>query len=58
MQPPELGKPSTPSTEKPTEPQRSWWPLNELPSNTVPYTVHALGEIAFGSILSTIDWPA
>ncbi|MFJ1795366.1 NUDIX hydrolase [Kitasatospora griseola] len=35
-----------------------WWPLDGLPSNTVPYTVHALGEIARGSTLSTVGWPA
>ncbi|MFF2658176.1 NUDIX domain-containing protein [Kitasatospora sp. NPDC058032] len=35
-----------------------YWPLDGLPSNTVPYTVHALGEITRGATLSTVGWPA
>ncbi|MFJ8628166.1 NUDIX domain-containing protein [Kitasatospora sp. NPDC093550] len=35
-----------------------WWPLDGLPSNTVPYTAHALGEIVRGGTLSTVGWPA
>ncbi len=34
-----------------------WWPLDGLPSKTVPYTVLALREIARGSALSTAGWP-
>nr|BEK67457.1 NUDIX hydrolase [Kitasatospora purpeofusca] len=32
------------------------WPLDSLPADTVPYTVHALAEIARGSVLSTVGW--
>ncbi|WP_052390817.1 NUDIX hydrolase [Streptomyces sp. NRRL B-24484] len=35
-----------------------WWPLDRLPADTVPYTVHALGEIARGNLLSTLSRPA
>ncbi|MER7773348.1 NUDIX domain-containing protein [Kitasatospora sp. NPDC096140] len=35
-----------------------YWPLDQLPTDTVPYTVHALGEITRGSALSTVGWPA
>ncbi|MFB7667602.1 NUDIX domain-containing protein [Kitasatospora sp. NPDC056138] len=35
-----------------------WWPLDRLPADIVPYTAHALGEIARGNPLSTIGWPA
>lgn len=35
-----------------------FWPLDQLPSDTVPYTAHALGEITRGSALSTVGWPA
>ncbi|WP_234355443.1 NUDIX hydrolase [Kitasatospora aureofaciens] len=34
------------------------WPLNRLPADIVPYTAHALTEIARGSRLSTVGWPA
>ncbi|MFJ6378613.1 NUDIX domain-containing protein [Kitasatospora sp. NPDC092039] len=34
-----------------------WWPLVGLPADTVPYTRHALGEIARGNALSTVGWP-
>ncbi|MET9398983.1 NUDIX domain-containing protein [Kitasatospora sp. NPDC002965] len=33
-----------------------WWPLDGLPHDTVPYTVHALGEIGRGRTLSTLGW--
>ncbi|MEU3569167.1 NUDIX domain-containing protein [Kitasatospora sp. NPDC036755] len=35
-----------------------FWPLDQLPADTVPYTAHALGEITRGSTLSTVGWPA
>ncbi|MEV4558378.1 NUDIX domain-containing protein [Kitasatospora sp. NPDC049285] len=35
-----------------------FWPLDQLPANTVPYTAHALGQITRGSALSTVGWPA
>ncbi|MFG3052297.1 NUDIX domain-containing protein [Kitasatospora sp. NPDC048239] len=38
--------------------QLRWWPLDGLPADTVPYTAHALGEIARGSALSTVGWTA
>ncbi|MEV0533767.1 NUDIX domain-containing protein [Kitasatospora sp. NPDC050463] len=33
------------------------WRLDQLPTDTVPYTVHALGEITRGSALSTVGRP-
>ncbi|MEV7783204.1 NUDIX domain-containing protein [Kitasatospora sp. NPDC088351] len=35
-----------------------WWPIGRLPADIVPYTAHALGEIACGNLLSTVGWPA
>ncbi|MCX4758650.1 NUDIX hydrolase [Kitasatospora purpeofusca] len=35
-----------------------WWPLDSLPADTVPYTVHALAEIGRGSTLSIVGWAA
>ncbi|MEU9044449.1 MULTISPECIES: NUDIX domain-containing protein [unclassified Kitasatospora] len=35
-----------------------WWPPDGLPADTVPYTAHALGEIARSSTLSTVGWDA
>ncbi|MGK4585352.1 NUDIX hydrolase [Kitasatospora sp. HPMI-4] len=35
-----------------------WWPLDRLPDDIVPYTAHALGEIARGNRLSTVGWSA
>ncbi|MFJ6773158.1 hypothetical protein ACIQOV_19760 [Kitasatospora sp. NPDC091257] len=35
----------------------AFWPLDQLPTDTVPYTVHALGEITRGSAPSTVGWP-
>ncbi|WP_224277937.1 NUDIX domain-containing protein [Streptomyces sp. LS1784] len=35
-----------------------WWSLGRLPDDIVPYTAHALAEIACGSRLSTVGWPA
>ncbi|MER7846190.1 NUDIX domain-containing protein [Kitasatospora sp. NPDC096077] len=35
-----------------------WWPLDGLPSSTVPYTVQALAEIGRGNALSTVGWAA
>ncbi|GGQ88107.1 NUDIX hydrolase [Kitasatospora griseola] len=35
-----------------------FWPFDELPTSTVPYTVHALGRITRGSALSTLGRPA
>ncbi|MET8540227.1 NUDIX domain-containing protein [Kitasatospora sp. NPDC004799] len=34
------------------------WPLDRLPEDIVPYTAHALGEIARSNPLSTVGWPA
>ncbi|MGW4890681.1 NUDIX hydrolase [Kitasatospora sp. NPDC004240] len=34
-----------------------WWPLGALPADTVPYTAHALNQIALGSRLSVVGWP-
>ncbi|MEV7181285.1 NUDIX domain-containing protein [Kitasatospora sp. NPDC093679] len=34
------------------------WPLDRLPADTVPYTAHALAEIARGNPLSTLGWAA
>ncbi|MEK2491535.1 NUDIX domain-containing protein [Kitasatospora purpeofusca] len=34
-----------------------WWPLGDLPDDTVPYTAHALAGITRGSTLSTVGWP-
>ncbi|MFE4480109.1 MULTISPECIES: NUDIX hydrolase [Streptomycetaceae] len=34
-----------------------WWPLDGLPADTVPYTAHALREIAHGNRLSAHGWP-
>ncbi|MFD7639190.1 NUDIX domain-containing protein [Kitasatospora sp. NPDC059795] len=34
------------------------WPLDSLPADTVPYTVHAVAEITRGNTLSTVGWAA
>ncbi|MGW7449597.1 hypothetical protein ACWGJO_40475, partial [Kitasatospora sp. NPDC054795] len=34
-----------------------WWPLDHLPTDIVPYTAHALGEIGRGKPLSVVGWP-
>ncbi|GLW75276.1 hypothetical protein Kpho02_75730 [Kitasatospora phosalacinea] len=35
-----------------------WWPLDDLPADTVPYTAHTLHRIALGQRVSVLGWPA